>query len=360
MAIELKRYEHNPIVTPADVPPSSPDLEVIGAFNAGAALVGDEIVLLLRVAERPISADSRRVGIPRVDLSETGGHIEVEWVDRDVPELDLSDPRGILYKGRQYLSSVSHLRVARSRDGFHFAIDPKPTVVPSTPYEVYGVEDPRITPIDGAYYVSYTAVSPMGVCVPLLRTTDFVHFERLGVIFPPENKNVVLFPDRSSGRYAAFHRPAGSAFGSTPDIWLAYSPDLLHWGDHRRLMGTRAGMWDAGRIGGGAVPIETPKGWLAIYHGAVGSRYCLGTVLLDRDAPHRVLGRSVDPIMTPIEPYERAGFFGSVVFTCGAVRRSDDEVLVYYGAGDSTLGVAMTSVSELLETVEPVSALTAA
>jgi len=83
-------------------------------------------------------------------------------------------------------------------------------------------------------------------------------------------------------------------------------------------------------------------------------------VLLDRDEPHRVLGRSVDPIMTPIEPYERAGFFGSVVFTCGAVRLSDDEVLVYYGAADATLGVAMTSVSELLGTVEPVSAVTAA
>lgn len=360
MTIELKRYEYNPIVTPSDIQPSHPDLEVIGAFNAGAAMVGDEVVLLLRVAERPISADGKRVGIPKVDLSGPTAHIEVEWVDRDVPELDLSDPRGILYKGRQYLSSVSHLRLARSRDGFHFTIDPKPTIVPYTPYEIYGMEDPRITPIDGAYYVAYTSVSPMGVCVSLLKTTDFASFERLGVIFPPENKNVVLFPGRSSGRYAALHRPAGSVFGSTPDIWLAYSPDLIHWGDHHRLMSTRPGMWDGGRIGGGAVPIETPQGWLAIYHGAVGNRYCLGTVLLDRDQPHRVLGRSVEPIMTPVEPYERAGFFGSVVFTCGAVQRPNGEVLVYYGAGDSTLGVAITSVSELLGTVEPLPALTAA
>lgn len=359
MAVELKRYQRNPILSPADITPSRPDLEVIGAFNAGAALFEDEVILLVRVAERPVPADAGKIGIPMVDRSGPVPQLEVQWVDRNAPGLDLSDPRGIVYQGRQYLSSVSHLRVARSRDGFHFTVDHHPTILPATPYEVYGMEDPRVTQIDGAYYVAYTAVSPRGVAVSLIRTTDFRQFERIGIIFPPENKNVVLFPGRSAGRYAALHRPSSGAFAA-PGIWLAYSPDLVHWGEHHQVISARPGMWDGGRVGGGAVPIETPEGWLAIYHGAVGGRYCLGTLLLDRDNPHRVLGRSLDPIMTPVEPYERSGFFGSVVFTCGAVQKPDGEVLVYYGASDSTVGVAITSVNELLSTVQPAAAVPAA
>ena len=354
MAIELRRYEHNPILSPRDIPPSSPDLEVVGVFNAGAACYGDEIVLLLRVAERPISADGRGVGIPVVDLSGPEPRLDVRWIDRDAPGLDLSDPRWIVYQGKGYLSTISHLRLARSRDGFHFTVDPRPTILPSTPYEVYGIEDPRITPIDGVYYVAYTAVSPRGIAVSLIETTDFQRFERIGIVFPPDNKDVALFPARVGGRYAALHRPSNLWLG-TPDIWVAYSPDLLHWGDHHWTAGVRPDMWDGDRVGAGAVPIDTPEGWLAIYHGAAGSRYCLGTLLLDKEQPHRVLARSRDPIMTPIEPYERSGFFGAVVFTCGAVQRPDGEVLVYYGAADATLAVAITTVDELMSTLEPIS-----
>ncbi|MBE3598843.1 MAG: glycoside hydrolase family 130 protein [Limnochordaceae bacterium] len=339
--------------------PSHPDLEVVGTFNAGATMVGDEVVLLVRVAERPVSSDGQHVGIPTVQLSGASPRIDVQWIARDDPDLDISDPRGIVYRGRRYLSNLSHLRLARSRDGFHFEVDPQPTLVPATPYEVYGMEDPRITLIEGQYYVAYTSPSPWGVTVSLIRTADFRTFERMGVIFAPENKDVVLFPGRAGDRFVALHRPTSPMFGD-PDIWVAYSPDLVHWGDHRRLFGIRPGLWDGGRIGGGAVPIETPQGWLEIYHGAVGHRYCLGTALLDREQPHRLLGRSREPIMTPLEPYERAGFFGAVVFSCGAVQRPTGEVLVYYGAADSTLGVAVTTVDELLGSLEPVGAVTAA
>lgn len=359
VALELRRYSSNPVLSPKDIPPSHPDMEVVGTFNAGATRVGDEVVLLVRVAERPRSLDGKRVGIPSVKLAGSESRLEVRWIDRDAPDLDLTDPRGIVYQGRHYLSNISHLRVARSRDGFHFTVDPRPTLVPATPHEAYGMEDPRITAIDGAYYVAYTSVSPDGVTVSLLRTADFDSFERLGVAFAPENKDVVLFPGKTSEGFAALHRPTSPMFG-TPDIWIAYSPDLLHWGRHRRILGVRPGTWDGERIGAGAAPILTREGWLEIYHGAVGHRYCLGTVLLDRDRPHHVLARSVEPIMTPVESYERSGFFGAVVFTCGAVEMPDGEVLVYYGAADSTLGVARTTVDELLGSVEPVAGITAA
>ena len=359
MGVELQRYLHNPILTPDQVPPSHPDFEVVGTFNAGAIRVGEEVLLLVRVAERPRTDDPDRVGIPYVDISGVEPRPAVRWVDRRSPHIRLDDPRGIVFEGRAYVSTLSHLRLARSRDGLHFTVDPRPTLLPSTPYELYGMEDPRITALDGAYYVAYTSPSPWGVAVSVIRTEDFRRFERPGVIFAPENKDVAIFPGRASGRYVALHRPVGGGMG-TPDIWVAYSPDLIHWGDHRRALGVRPGRWDGSRVGAGAVPIRTQRGWLAIYHGAVGHRYCLGTALFDLEQPHRLIGRSAEPIMTPIYAYEREGFFGSVVFTCGAVEMPDGRLLVYYGAGDSALAVAITSLEELMDTLEPVGAEVAA
>ena len=359
MGSELQRYAHNPILSPSQLAPSHPDFEVVGTFNAGAVRVGDEVVLLVRVAERPRSQDPDQVGIPYVDLSGERPRAAVRWVDRRSPHIRLDDPRGFVLDGKAYISTLSHLRLARSRDGLHFTPDPQPTLLPGTPYELYGMEDPRITPLDGAYYVAYTSPSPRGVAVSLIRTEDFCHFQRLGVIFGPENKNVAIFPGRAGGRYVALHRPAAGMMGA-PEIWVAYSPDLIHWGDHHRVMGVRPGRWDGARVGAGAVPIRTRHGWLAIYHGAVGQRYCLGTALLDLEQPHRLLARSEEPILTPTQPYEREGFFGAVVFSCGAVEMPDGRLLVYYGAGDSTLAVAITSVEELLDTLQPARAEAAA
>lgn len=359
VGIELRRYEHNPILTPDQVAASHPDFEVVGTFNAGAARLGDEVVLLVRVAERPASRDPRYVGIPYVDFSDDLARPAVRWVKRDSPDVHLGDPRGIVFQGRAYVSTLSHLRLARSRDGFRFVTEPHPALMPANRYEAYGMEDPRITFIDGSYYVAYTSPSPWGISVSLARTDDFVHYERLGVIFPPDNKDVALFPAKSGRRYAAFHRPTGSGMGS-PDLWVAYSPDLRHWGDHHRALGVRPGLWDGGRVGAGTVPVWTPQGWLEIYHGAVGNRYCLGTALFDLEQPHRLLARSREPIMTPTQPYELTGFFGAVVFSCGAVEMPDGRILVYYGAADASLAVAVTSREELMASLEPVEAEVAA
>lgn len=349
----LKRYADNPILTPADVPPSRDDYEVIGVFNAGAVRLGDEIILLLRVAERPVQDDPARIRIPLLDTTVDPPKVgELAW-SLDDPDLDASDPRGVRYKGRDYLTSMSHLRVARSRDGYHFTVDPAPALFPSKPYEAYGLEDPRITPLgNGEFAVTYVAVSNWGVVTALATTRDFVGFERKGVIFHPENKNSVLFPNPKENGWMALHRPDSGGLGDKL-VWFSRSPDGVHWGKHQPLMGLRPGMWDSVRIGAGAPPIKTEQGWLAIYHGVDDDHaYHLGAALLDLEDPTKVLARSPEPILSPTAPYETDGFFGNVVFTCGAAEMPDGRIMVYYGCADERMAVAEGRIEDILESLE--------
>jgi predicted GH43/DUF377 family glycosyl hydrolase len=269
----------------------------------------------------------------------------------DDPNIGLGDPRVVCFPDRVYLTSISHLRLARSKDGRNFVVDPEPAVVPDRESETYGLEDPRITEIDGTYYIVYKSVAPTGITQTLITTGDFQSYEKHGLILAPENMDVAIFPERIGGRYAMIHRPVPRMIGN-PNMWLAYSDDLYHWGDHRFLMGVQPGTWDGGRIGGGAVPIKTDRGWLEIYHGATpDDRYCLGAVLLDLDHPHKVLGRSPKPIMEPEAPYETHGFVPGVVFTCGALV-DGDTVHIYYGAADTVMAGADMSLTEILDSVE--------
>jgi len=351
----LRRFAGNPILTPKDVPPTRDDYEVIGVFNAGAVRFGEEILLLLRVAERPLQVDPRRVRVPYLDTSVKPARFGELWFDRDDPDVDASDPRGVAVRGRHYLTSVSHLRIARSRDGYHFTVDPQPAMFPEEIYEAYGLEDPRITPMGDEYWLTYVAVSGWGVATAVARTRDFEHFERLGIIFPPENKNVVLFPGPINGRYYALHRPGEIAFGNKV-IWSASSPDGRAWGSHTVALELRPGQWDSVRLGAGPVPFRTEKGWLEIYHG-VGDdgRYHLGLALFDLEDPQRLIGRSAGPVISPLAPYEAKGFYSGVVFSCGAVVEDDGLVRVYYGCSDDSMAVAESTVEELLACVEPVS-----
>ena len=386
-AVNVRRLAENPLIIPADVPPSRSDWEVVCAFNAGVARLGDDVILLLRVAERPrglaagpdapapVMLDLTRpepvvapaatatapdqpdlaappvelLAVPLLDWNASPPRIVARYVQRDLPGLDLADPRVIKYSGQVYLTSISHLRVARSRDGVHFAIEPQPALLPEDALEEFGVEDPRITEIDGTYWVNYTAVSRRGIATALASTRDFRSFERHGVIFTVENRDVTIFPERVGGRYLALHRPVPAGIGAA-EMWLASSPDLRHWGDHRWVLGPRPGAWDSHRLGGGAVPIRTPRGWLEIYHGVdETSRYCLGGVLLDLERPERVVARSAQPLLVPEADFERQGFFGNVVFTCGALLLQDgDTVRVYYGAADSVTAAADFSLEDIL------------
>ena len=193
------RSPENPIIKPEDVKPSRDDFEVIGVFNAGVTHLEDEIILLLRVAERPINTN------PDVVLTaiynDAENRLVVTEFPRNNPQIDFSDPRLIIKSGLTYLTSISHLRLARSKDGIKFEIEDAPAITPANAYETFGLEDPRISLIDGIYYITYIAVSPFGVTTCLISTKDFNFFQRHGVIFCPENKDAVLFPIKVDDKY---------------------------------------------------------------------------------------------------------------------------------------------------------------
>jgi beta-1,2-mannobiose phosphorylase / 1,2-beta-oligomannan phosphorylase len=347
--MNVYRYEENPLVTPEKVKPYHDQFEVIGAFNAGVTTYQDETIMLLRVAERPISEDPAIVKAPVYNPKTN--ELEILEFRLDDPTYDFSDPRVIRENGStqgfKYLTSLSYLRIARSKDGHHFSIDEKPFVYPSNELETFGVEDPRITKIDDTYYIYFSAVSPAGVGESLISTKDFVTTEHHGMIFAPENKDVLIFPEKVNGKYFALNRPVPKSVGQ-PEIWISESTNLLHWGNHKYLLGLREGMWDSGRMGGGAVPIKTEKGWLELYHGASkDDRYCMGAVLLDLEDPTNVLARTDKPILEPEAPYEVEGFFGNVVFSCGAIVEGD-VVKMFYGVADTSMACAELSLQEIL------------
>jgi predicted GH43/DUF377 family glycosyl hydrolase len=344
----------NPLISPLHVTPSSPEMQVVSAFNAAALTKDGETLLLLRVAEIPRDVPDDEVAVPIVSQENGEPKISVRRFKKGTPGLDITDPRGIFFNGEIYLSSLSHLRLARSRDGYHFDIEKQPALFPTERYEEYGIEDPRMTYLEGTIYINYTAVSRFGVGVALASTTDFQSYTKHGIILPPENKNVVIFPEKINGRYVMIHRPATAGLGNQ-QMWIGFSPDMIHWGEHLPFMGKRPGMWDSIRIGAGAVPIKTEHGWLEIYHGVnVEQGYCLGAVLMDLDDPCRILARSNVPFLIPETEYERTGFYGNVVFTCGAVVTEvagSSIVRIYYGAADQYTCRADIDLEDILDSL---------
>ena len=294
------RSDANPIITPADWPEPAN-----AVFNPAAATVDGETLLLVRVEDRT---------------------------------------------GR------SRLGVARSADGLTgWTFEPERALLPDHDLEAerYGIEDPRITRLDDEYLILYTGYSPNGALVCLASTSDFHSYRRRGVVLPPENKDAGIFPEAIGGRWAMLHRPVTTA-PATADIWLSWSPDLEHWGDHRRILSVgEPGHWDGLKVGLGPPPLPTPDGWLVLYHGvrgtAGGAIYRAGLALLDRQNPARVLARSPAWVFGPEAPYERSGDVGNVVFPCGWIVDGDgDTVRVYYGAADTSVCLATTSLSALL------------
>jgi predicted GH43/DUF377 family glycosyl hydrolase len=344
------RAPGNPVVTPAMIRPSHPDFEVVGAFNPGVTRHEGDVVLLVRVAEAPLERSAGEAAAPFFDAR--SGRVGVQRWAADTEGLDTSDPRVIVADGRTWLTSLSHLRVARSADGIRFDVEPAPALAPASELESWGIEDARITLLDGTYWINYTAVSPYGIATALASTHDFRVFERHGIIFPPQNRDVTIFPEAIAGRYAALHRPMPEGIGE-PAIWIASSSDLMAWGRHHYIAGARRDGWDDAKVGGGAVPFRVRVGrqdaWLAVYHGVRRSplEYALGALLLDARDPSRVIARSREPILKPDAVYEREGFLGRVVFTCGLLVQ-DDRVRIYYGAADAVTAVADLSLDEIL------------
>ena len=251
----------------------------------------------------------------------------------------------------------SHLSVARSANGVDgWQIDPQPTMPADPenhPEELWGIEDPRITyvPELSQYAIVYTAYTRDGPGVALALTRDFRAFERYGLIMPPEDKDAALLPHRIGGNWALIHRPVSAP---RAHMWISYSPDLRHWGSHKLILEARRGAWwDANKIGLSPPPIETPQGWLVVYHGvrmtAAGCIYRLGLALFDSDQPERLLKRGDEWVFGPEERYEQRGDVGNVVFPCGyTIAEDGDTIRFYYGAADTTIALATGSISAML------------
>ncbi len=237
----IKRLSTQLLLRPDDVPPSRDDLEVIGTFNPGVVRVGDEILLLIRVAERPVEKREGWTALPRHE----SGDLVLEWVHQD--HLEVVDPRVARRRadGLVRLTFVSHLRLARSRDGVTIDSVGPPLFVPGEEDEEFGIEDPRITRLGEKFFITYVAVSRHGAATALASTDDFRTLTRHGIIFCPENKDVVLFPEKIDDRYVALHRPVGGTPFALPQMWIARSSDLIHWGEYR-FVHSGAEEWESG------------------------------------------------------------------------------------------------------------------
>ncbi|HTY25965.1 MAG TPA: glycoside hydrolase family 130 protein [Desulfomonilaceae bacterium] len=296
----VHRYEGNPIVTKHDVP-----YAVETVHNAAMTKFGDEYIMVFR------------------------SHLR---------------------NGRSILG------LARSDDGFHFRVDPQPFMVPSksgifAEYEEFGIEDPRICLIEGRFLITYSAYSKHGVRIGLAATTDFVSLDRIALITQADYRNAVIFPKRFAGRFARLDRPHTEI--SPWSIWISYSPDLIHWGDSKVIMGPAQYHWDQMKIGPGATPFETAAGWLHIYHGVFqtmdGAIYRLGVALHDIDDPSRILGIADDWILQPEQAWEVAGYVHNVVFTCGAIPETDGTVKIYWGGADTVMCVGTAIIDDLVD-----------
>ena len=257
--------------------------------------------------------------------------------------------RSHLHNGRSILG------IARSDDGYRFKADTAPFMVPSTEdvfsrFEEYGVEDPRICCLEGAYYITYSAYSRFGTRIGLAKTHDFKTVERVSLISEPDMRNVVIFPETFNGRYARLDRPHSEI--NPWSIWLSWSPDLIHWGESEPVINSAIYHWDQMKIGPGATPIKTPDGWLNIFHGVFptmdGSVYRLGVALHDLANPARVLGVADDWIVSPEDSWELTGYVHNVVFSCGAVAEDDGTVKIYWGGADTVMCVGVAKISDLV------------
>lgn len=270
----------------------------------------------------------------------------------------------VVKHGDQYIMLFrSHLRtgrsiigLARSQDGYKFVADAEPFLIPTqegpfAAYEEFGVEDPRVTKIDDDYLITYSAYSRNGVRIALAKTKDFDEIERVSLITQADYRNTVIFPEKFDGLYARLDRPHSEI--SPWSIWITYSPDLVFWGESQLVMKPELYHWDEMKIGPGAPPIKTDRGWLSIYHGVFqtmdGSVYRLGVALHDLHNPAKILGIGDSWILQPEDPWEITGYVHNVVFACGAVPEPDGTVKIYWGGADTVMCVGEAKIAELVD-----------
>lgn len=269
----------------------------------------------------------------------------------------------VKYNGEYIMLFRSHLKngrsiigMAKSKDGYNFKVEPEAFLTPSLDsafgeYEEYGVEDVRISRINDEFLLTYSAYSRHGVRIGLAKTTDFKTVERISLITQADLRNVVIFPEKINGQYVRLDRPHSEI--SKWSIWISYSPDLVHWGNSKVIIKPETYHWDEMKVGPGATPIKTDRGWLNIYHGVFetmsGTVYRLGVALHDLNDPSIILGVADEWILQPEDSWEVTGYVPNVVFTCGAVPEDDGTVKIYWGGADSVMCVGSANINELID-----------
>jgi beta-1,4-mannooligosaccharide/beta-1,4-mannosyl-N-acetylglucosamine phosphorylase len=243
-----------------------------------------------------------------------------------------------------------------SSDAVNWKLDPEPLRFecdePEIADFVYGY-DPRVVWIEDRYYVTWCNCYH-GPTIGVGWTKDFETFHQYENAFLPFNRNGVLFPRKINGNFAMLSRPSDNGHTPFGEIFYSESPDLTYWGKHRHVMAPVGNSWQATKIGGGPVPIETSEGWLLIYHGVLtscnGFVYSASVALLDLEKPWKVIARAKPYAISPQTLYECVGDVPNVVFPCAALCDADTgRLAIYYGAADTVTGLAFAYVDELVE-----------
>ena len=258
------------------------------------------------------------------------------------------------------LDDIPHLYVGHSQDGLNFKIEEeqihfvneKGQPLKDTDYQY----DPRVIPLEDKFYIVWCD-NLCGPTLAIAETKDFKKFVKLDAPFLPYNRNGVLFPRKINNLYYMLSRPSDSAHTAFGDIFLSESPDLKYWGNHKVVAQSGYEWWCMLKIGAGPVPIETDEGWLLFFHGVNntcnGYVYSLGAMILDRDDPSKVLYRCRNFLLTPEMNYETNGFVPNVLFpTCALADKETGRIAIYYGASDSYIGLAFTTVDRVIEYIK--------
>ncbi len=364
------------LVSPKDIKPISKKFIVVGTFNPAAArLPNKDIVLYVRVTEKlknEAGEDENYYYTPRC-IGDKACNIELDRFKKS--DVKIKSDSDIIFKDdTKRLLFISHLRrVILDKTGFKVkSIDKKPTFTGLKTNGELGIEDPRIVKIGENYIMTYVSLSRLGnISTSLAVSKDCMKWDRKGMIFSEQNKDVCLFPDKFRKFYYGFNRPESGFQFSPPHMWIASSKDLVNWGHNRPLLLSRRGKWDYERVGAGPPPVKTPRGWLLLYHGVVGgdfnapivvsgssvvrtsASYEVGAALFDLNYPRNLIAKSPGPILSPSKPYEKKGFVNNVIFPTGLVPDlNGEDVLLYSGGADTVTTVKKIALKDIFKAMK--------
>lgn len=346
------------LMKPKDVPPITTDIKVIGTFNPAAVFYGDSIALIVRVAIAYKHNTQDKV----VYLTYEDGVLHFHRLERS--RTDTADPRVFISNDSRELtlSSLSYLQLFWLRDVHlpcnEWRLEPSVRIMPAAPTESFGIEDPRCTQIGDRFFITYTSVSRHGPSTSLMTTSNFRKFDRHGVIFPCENKDVVIFPTQAGRRIHALHRPVNRTPFCKPEMWSASSSDGFHWGKHKPLVLDKQHT-GLDRVGGGTPPVDVNGRYIALYHSSelprdgqrVGTYFGSTIEFSLSEENVSVVSSSASPFIYPDQKWEMEGFVPRVVFPT-ALLVKEQRALIFYGAADENVAVAETDTCSLLASLD--------